>query len=98
MPTNLGYKDYKKTLQGIDLDIVSLPPRSFFQPIDDFCLADVQGEKILISCREISGLSHRHKYVTFSLAKSVYSPHLSNAQHENPVQRALNSANATLNR
>jgi hypothetical protein len=38
---NLGYKDYERTLQGIDLDTVSLPPRSFVLLNDDLYSADI---------------------------------------------------------
>ena len=37
----LGYKDYEKTLQGIDLDTVSHPPCSFVLLADVLYSADI---------------------------------------------------------
>jgi hypothetical protein len=39
-PSNLGFKSYKKSLEDIDLDIVSYPPRSFVS-IDDIYSTDI---------------------------------------------------------
>ena len=51
--SDLGYKDYEKTLRDIDLDVVSHPSRSFVLPTDNLYSADIWGEKFLNSCREI---------------------------------------------
>ena len=105
-PSNLGYTDYKKTLQDIDLDIVSYPPRSFVQASYDFS-TNIWGKvpKPLQGDHRLNLVAHSpqrsiEKVRTFSPVNSILCvlSYLSNAQPQDPVQRALANANATLNR
>lgn len=100
-PFNLGYKDYEKTLQDIDLDIVSYPPCSFIRPSDDLSSANFWKKKVLQGDLKLKSATRSVEEVCIlSPVNSDLVPlsNFFNVQPQNPVQRALDSANATLNR